>query len=88
MSDDSADSTAQEAQEAISSVYHDLNNPLSIISGNAQFLLELSREEDIDDQFVSSVQDIKEAAQQMAESMERLNRLKEAMGDGRLNADE
>jgi uncharacterized protein Yka (UPF0111/DUF47 family) len=48
----------------------------------------LSREEDIDDQFVSSVQDIKEAAQQMAESMERLNRLKEAMGDGRLNADE
>lgn len=88
MSDDSADSTAQEAQEAISSVYHDLNNPLSIISGNAQFLLELSREEDIDDQFVSSVQDIKEAAQQMAESMERLNRLKEAMGDGRLNPDE
>jgi len=88
MSDDSADSTAQEAQEAISSVYHDLNNPLSIISGNAQFLLELSREEDIDDQFVSSVQDIKEAAQQMAESMERLNRLKEAMGEGRLNADE
>lgn len=88
MSDDSADSTAQDAQEAISSVYHDLNNPLSIISGNAQFLLELSREEDIDDQFVSSVQDIKEAAQQMAESMERLNRLKEAMGDGSLNADE
>jgi signal transduction histidine kinase len=88
MSDDSAGSTAQEAQEAISSVYHDLNNPLSIISGNAQFLLELSREEDIDDQFVSSVQDIKEAAQQMAESMERLNRLKEAMGDGSLTADE
>jgi signal transduction histidine kinase len=88
MSDDSAENTGQEAQEAISSVYHDLNNPLSIISGNAQFLLELSRGEDIDDQFVSSVQDIKEAAQQMAESMERLNRLKEAMGDGRLNADE
>jgi signal transduction histidine kinase len=88
MSDDSAGSTAQDAQEAISSVYHDLNNPLSIISGNAQFLLELSREEDIDDQFVSSVQDIKEAAQQMAESMERLNRLKEAMGDGSLAADE
>jgi signal transduction histidine kinase len=88
MSDDSAGSTAQDAQEAISSVYHDLNNPLSIISGNAQFLLELSREEDIDDQFVSSVQDIKEAAQQMAESMERLNRLKEVMGDGSLAADE
>ena len=85
MSDDSGESTAQ---EAISSVYHDLNNPLSIISGNAQFLLELSREEDIDDQFVSSVQDIKEAAQQMAESMERLNRLKESMGEGNLNADE
>jgi len=82
MSDDSTESRVEDAQDAISSVYHDLNNPLSIISGNAQFLLELSKDEDIDDQFVSSVQDIKEAAQQMSASMERLNRLKEAMGDG------
>lgn len=87
MSDDSTESRVEDAREAISSVYHDLNNPLSIISGNAQFLLELSKDEDIDDQFVSSVQDIKEAAQQMSASMERLNRLKEAMGDGSVDSE-
>jgi signal transduction histidine kinase len=63
--------------ETVSSVYHDLNNPLSIISGNAQFLLELSREEDLDEQFVSSARDIKEAAQRMADSLHQLTRLKE-----------
>lgn len=70
-----------EVREAVSSVYHDLNNPLSIISGNAQFLRELSREADLDDQFVSSVQDIQEAAQRMSESLDRLTRLKEELGE-------
>ena len=68
-----------EAHEAVSSVYHDLNNPLSIISGNAQFLLEISREEDLDEQFVSSARDIKEAAERMADSLNRLTRLKEEL---------
>jgi signal transduction histidine kinase len=75
--DPAADEATESPREVISSVYHDLNNPLSIISGNAQFLLELSREEDLNDQFVSSVQDIKEAAQKMADSLNRLDRLKE-----------
>ncbi len=79
MSDNNTVESREDAREAISSVYHDLNNPLSIISGNAQFLLELSREHDLDDQFVSSVQDIKEATQQMADSLNRLSRLKETI---------
>ena len=79
MSDNNTVESREDAREAISSVYHDLNNPLSIISGNAQFLLELSREQDLDDQFVSSVQDIKEATQQMADSLNRLSRLKETI---------
>jgi K+-sensing histidine kinase KdpD len=66
--------------ETVSTVYHDLNNPLSIISGNAQFLIEISREEEeLDDQFVSSARDIKEAAQRMAESLHKLTRLKEQL---------
>jgi signal transduction histidine kinase len=80
MSNESPLDSAEDAQETISSVYHDLNNPLSIISGNAQFLLELSRQEGLDDQFASSAEDIKEAAEQMADSLERLNRLKRAIG--------
>jgi nitrogen-specific signal transduction histidine kinase len=79
MSDPESIDSMDEAQEAVSSVYHDLNNPLSIISGNAQFLLEISQDEDLDDQFVSSVRDIREAAQRMTDSLERLTRLKEQL---------
>lgn len=68
-----------EVHDTVSTVYHDLNNPLSIISGNAQFLLEISEEEDLDEQFVSSARDIKEAAQRMADSLHKLTRLKQEL---------
>lgn len=80
MSDSETDSV-EEVRDTVSSVYHDLNNPLSIISGNAQFLLEIGKEEDLDEQFLSSAKDIKEAAQRMAESLHQLTRLKEELDE-------
>lgn len=71
------DQLPEEAREALSKIYHDLNNPLSIISGNAQFLLEISRESDLDDSFVTSVQDIREAADRMASALRTLTELRE-----------
>lgn len=79
MSDLDTPESLDDVRETVSSVYHDLNNPLSIISGNAQFLLELSQELDVDEQFVSSVEDIKEAAERMSDSLNRLTRLKEEL---------
>ena len=73
--------TEDDLHEAVSSVYHDLNNPLSIIAGNAQFLLELSQEKNLDEQFASSAQDIQEASQRMSESLQRLTRLKDHLED-------
>lgn len=73
--------TEDDIHETISSVYHELNNPLSIISGNAQFLLELSRDKDLDEQFVSSAEDIQEATQQMSEALQELTRLREHLED-------
>jgi K+-sensing histidine kinase KdpD len=81
MTDFEEPQTEEEIREAVSSVYHDLNNPLSIISGNAQFLHELSQEEDLDDQFASSARDIQEACQRMSESLQRLTHLKDALGE-------
>jgi nitrogen-specific signal transduction histidine kinase len=81
MSDAEPPESLDDVREAVSSVYHDLNNPLSIISGNAQFLLELTREADVDEQFVSSVRDIKEATDRMSDSLNRLTRLKEELKD-------
>ena len=79
MSDSESIDTLDDAHETVSSVYHDLNNPLSIISGNAQFLLEISKEEDLDEQFISSARDIREAAERMSDSLSRLTQLKEEL---------
>lgn len=80
MSESQPSDSLEDMHETVSTVYHDLNNPLSIISGNAQFLIEISREEEeLDEQFVSSARDIKEAAQRMAESLHKLTRLKEKL---------
>lgn len=79
MSDSNSSESLEDVHETVSTVYHDLNNPLSIISGNAQFLLELSREQDLDDEFLSSLQDIREAADRISDSLNRLTRLKEEL---------
>jgi signal transduction histidine kinase len=79
MSNSQSTDALDDLHDTVSTVYHDLNNPLSIISGNAQFLLEISREEDLDEQFVSSAKDIKEASQRMADSLHKLTRLKEQL---------
>jgi signal transduction histidine kinase len=81
MTDFEEPETNEEIREVVSSVYHDLNNPLSIISGNAQFLVELSQEEELDEQFVSSAQDIQEACERMSEALQRLTHLKDALRD-------
>jgi len=81
MSDSEEPAPTDAVPETLSSVYHDLNNPLSIISGNAQFLLELSQEEGLDEQFVSSARDIQEASRRMAESLQELTRLRDALED-------
>lgn len=83
MTDFEAPETKEDIREVVSSVYHDLNNPLSIIAGNAQFLVELSQEEDLDEQFVSSARDIQEASQRMSDSLQRLTRLKEHLDEER-----
>lgn len=81
MTDFDEPDTKEEIREVVSTVYHDLNNPLSIISGNAQFLVELSQEEELDEQFVSSARDVQEACQRMSEALQRLIHLKDALGD-------
>jgi len=68
-----------ELQVALRRVTHDINNPLSIISGNAQLLLELSRVLDLDPDVAKPIRDIEEASQRLADMVERLNALNEAM---------
>ena len=69
----------EEVGEHIAKVHHDLKNPLSIIAGNAQFLMELNRALNLDEDVVSSVKDIQEAAQDLEEALDRLVILRESI---------
>lgn len=69
-------------QGALSRVTHDINNPLSIISGNAQLLLELAQVLDLDPDVAKPIRDIEEASQRLARMIERLNALNDAARQG------
>lgn len=70
---------SDDLQGALRRVTHDINNPLSIISGNAQLLLELSRVLDLDPDVAKPIRDIEEASQRLANMVERLNALNDAL---------
>jgi nitrogen-specific signal transduction histidine kinase len=71
----------EEVHDLLSTLYHDLNNPLSIIAGNAQFLRELIREADLGEPYASSVDDIQEAAERISDALNELVVMKERMND-------
>jgi len=61
----------------LSWVHHELNNPLSAISGNAELLLALADMKGLDEDIIAALRDIEEASQHMAESLHKLKVLKE-----------
>lgn len=65
---------------ALTRVTHDINNPLAVISGNAQLLLELARALELDPDVAKPIQDIEAASQQLAGMVARLNALNASEG--------
>lgn len=61
---------------AASGLKHDINNPLSIIAGNAQLLLELATAHQLDDDVVQAVRDIESAAEQASKLVGQLKHLR------------
>lgn len=72
----------------LASVKHEINNPLAIISGNAQLLLELSRMMELDEDLVKPIRDIEEASLRITDSLDKLNSIKELIARNQLRADE
>jgi signal transduction histidine kinase len=64
-------------RRALSRIYHDTNNPLSIVSGNAQYFLELAKSMDVDDELIQPVEDIEEASERIADGLRQLNVLRD-----------
>ena len=66
-------------RHTISRVNHDLNNPLSIISGNAQLLGELAGALELDGELTQPIQDIEEASARVSGILRRLVDLKDQL---------
>lgn len=56
----------------LSRIHHDVNNPLSVISGNSQLLLELAKSLGVEGELKDPLLDIEEALERMTESVDRL----------------
>ncbi len=75
-------------RSTVANVKHEINNPLAIISGNAQLLLELARLMDLDEELVKPIRDIEEASQRIGQSLEKLNSINDLVGRGSLKGEE
>lgn len=66
-------------QGELARAVHEVNNPLAIISGNAQMLTELIRGGHVDAELEKSVTDIEEASRVLAERLAQLASLRETL---------
>ena len=62
--------------EAASSLKHEINNPLSVIAGNAQLLLELASIRQLDDDVVEAIRNIETAARRASQLTGQLKQLR------------
>ncbi len=64
-------------KQGISAIYHDINNPISIVAGNAELLLEMAVSAGLGPEFVDPLADIGKATDQITEQVERLIELRD-----------
>jgi signal transduction histidine kinase len=60
---------------AVVRVSHEIKNPLSIISGNAQLLAELARMGSLDEDLMQPIRDIEEASQRVSGMLHKIHEL-------------
>ena len=60
----------------LSRFYHDMNNPLSITSGNTQLLLEIATADTLDQDLIDALKDVEDANQQIKTYLQRILILK------------
>ena len=73
-------------RDAMSRVNHEINNPLAIISGNAQLLLALGT--DLDPDLLEPIQDIEEASHRLSTSLRKLVELRNLLENPEVASEE
>jgi len=66
-------------RKELSKANHDINNPLAIVSGNAQLLLEIGRMMSLDADLMRPIEDIEEASQRLADLLRRVAQIRDAI---------
>ena len=56
----------------LSKIHHDLNNPMSVISGNVELLAELTKALGVEADLGGPIEDLARAVDQMADNVDRL----------------
>lgn len=69
----------EHVNELLSQVIHDINNPLAVISGNAQFLTEMSEMMPLEPVMLKALGDINEAVLTLNERLAQLMHLRTEM---------
>ncbi|MCH7639908.1 MAG: hypothetical protein IH855_10685 [Bacteroidetes bacterium] len=77
ISAEAATAMLEELRAEAGAVVHAINNPLTVITGNAQFLMEVARTEQTDSPIVGPIEDINAATQQLSDALARLSALRE-----------
>ena len=71
----------EKLRRSLGRIFHDTNNPLAIVSGNAQFLLEVAKSMDLDDDLIQPMRDIEEASERVANGLKDISILRDRIGD-------
>ena len=65
----------------LSRIHHDINNPVSIISGNTQLLMELARALEVEEDFSGPLEDIEAAIDKLTASVDRLMEVRRMLSE-------
>ncbi len=70
------------ARKAVTKLYHDANNPLAILVGNAQLAREVASSLELGDEIMEPLEDIDRAVQRLTEHMDRLADIGKLLEEG------
>lgn len=77
---EAANDDLEAIREELGRMAHALNNPLAVIHGNAQYVLELAQALELDDCVVAPLRDIEEAGSQLATLFRAIGDLRHRIG--------
>jgi signal transduction histidine kinase len=65
----------------LSRIHHDVNNPVTVISGNTELIRELAKALGVEDDFKGPLEDMEAALDELSERIDKLMTVRKMMAD-------